>query len=622
MKRLILLILAGVIASAVSAQGIKREDLGRSEKLRILVDKVTMPEEDWHTKEWIVRETAEAGFNVFSPRLGNDDLVEVGQVTQWCDQYGIFHMPWMRGTLAAPDGPEADGKRVMWSNGAEQPLYSACSDEFWEWTQRYIVEYARMSAENEHIFGVFLDYENYASGAKMGNLYGITYEDVILQPFLVENDLELPDIEPGERKTWLEEQGMHEGFAQYQIDHWRARCKALREAVDEHDPTFQFCIYPAPGTPFMVEACYPEWSTDVAPAILADPWVYGRPSRFLPQAESLESNQRKLIGGMQIPEKAGIPFIYSGGIDPVVTGADPEFCGKNAVMISELTGGYWVFYEGPKYDEDHPEYFRWFAWANERITAGELQAWHEPRETEEGWALDVFARMDEDLELVMPEVTGETVEFPQVTFRNENLFLLAVKKGQVAEIVLENVPVGTYDSPMAWSLRNEKLEKIDSGMTPANEGGTIQFTPESDGVYMLGASAGRRGYRITSANVPVGLHASAGLAMIYAAERMYVHVPEGVDELAISADGMGGETVRVNILGPDGEVAATGQTTLVNAHVDVRAPVGDGADDVWSIATAKADEGVVEDYKLRIGEGVVPILSLSPDHVFRMRRGK
>ncbi len=110
--------------------------------------------------------------------------------------------------------------------------------------------------------------------------------------------------------------------------------------------------------------------------------------------------------------------------------------------------------------------------------------------------------------------------------------------------------------------------------------------------------------------------------MIYAAERMYVHVPEGVDELAISADGMGGETVRVNILGPDGEVAATGQTTLVNAHVDVRAPVGDGADDVWSIATAKADEGVVEDYKLRIGEGVVPILSLSPDHVFRMRRGK
>ncbi|HJN15994.1 MAG TPA: hypothetical protein QGH10_10905, partial [Armatimonadota bacterium] len=479
MKRLILLILAGVIASAVSAQGIKREDLGRSEKLRILVDKVMMPEEDWHTKEWIVRETAEAGFNVFSPRLGNDDLVEVGQVTQWCDQYGIFHMPWMRGTLAAPDGPEADGKRVMWSNGAEQPLYSACSDEFWEWTQRYIVEYARMSAENEHIFGVFLDYENYASGAKMGNLYGITYEDVILQPFLVENDLELPDIEPGERKTWLEEQGMHEGFAQYQIDHWRARCKALREAVDEHDPTFQFCIYPAPGTPIMVEACYPEWSTDVAPAILADPWVYGRPSRFLPQAESLESNQRKLIGGMQIPEKAGIPFIYSGGIDPVVTGADPEFCGKNAVMISELTGGYWVFYEGPKYDEDHPEYFRWFAWANERITAGELQAWHEPRETEEGWALDVFARMDEDLELVMPEVTGETVEFPQVTFRNENLFLLAVKKGQVAEIVLENVPVGTYDSPMAWSLRNEKLEKIDSGMTPANEGGTIQFTPES-----------------------------------------------------------------------------------------------------------------------------------------------
>jgi hypothetical protein len=41
---------------------------------RILVDKVMQPEGGWHTEEWMVAEAAAAGFNVWSPRQGNDDL--------------------------------------------------------------------------------------------------------------------------------------------------------------------------------------------------------------------------------------------------------------------------------------------------------------------------------------------------------------------------------------------------------------------------------------------------------------------------------------------------------------------------------------------------------------------
>ena len=36
-------------------------------------------------------------------------------------------------------------------------------------------------------------------------------------------------------------------------------------------------------------------------------------------------------------------------------------------MISEACDGYWVFYEGPKYDKDHPDYFQWFTRANRAI---------------------------------------------------------------------------------------------------------------------------------------------------------------------------------------------------------------------------------------------------------------
>ncbi|MEA1950339.1 MAG: hypothetical protein U9N87_03070, partial [Planctomycetota bacterium] len=261
------------------AKKIARADLGRSVKLTVLVDKVMQPQAGWVTEEWMIREAAAAGFNVFSPRVGYDRLDEVRRVAGWCKKYGIYHMPWMRGTLNAPDGSKADGKRVVWAGGNEQPLWSPNSDEFWRWTNRYIVEYAKISRENEHLMGVFLDYENYAP-RKQGDLYDLSYDDIIMGKFARSKRIELPRLDFDKRKSWLEERGLHEAFSEFQIDHWRQRCRELRKAVDRFDPTFQFCIYPAPGSPFMVKATYPEWSTEKAPIILADASVYGRPSRL------------------------------------------------------------------------------------------------------------------------------------------------------------------------------------------------------------------------------------------------------------------------------------------------------------------------------------------------------
>ncbi len=605
-------------ACGAAAQEVRREDLGRTEKLRILVDKVMQPEEEWTTKEWIVRETARAGFNVFSPRRGHERLDEVRRVTHWCEQYGIFHMPWMRGTLEAPGGPKADGKRVLWANGSEQPLWSPCSDEFWEWTTKYVVEYAKLGAETDRLVGVFLDYENYWRGGQ-GNLYRITYEDVILEPFLASKGLELPEVEPGARKAWLEARGLHDAFAAFQIDLWRRRCRKLREAVDRHDPAFQFCIYPAPGTPFMVEACYPEWSTRAAPIILADASVYGRPSRFLPQIEALEANRRKLVDRMKVPQEAGIPFIYSGGIDPVVRGADPEFCGKNAVTISEVTGGYWVFYEGVRYEKKHPDYFRWFAWANDRITSGRLATWREPRETPEQWVLGVFEKAGRNVRVAPPEVSGAAAEFERVVLRHDNLLLVAARAGRPVEIALRNVPVGRYQSMLVWDVRDTAMERIASGQIPHDASGTARFTPEEDGVYLLGVSSGSCAYTITRADAPLGILTSEGASLIYAARPMYFHVPRGVDEFAVTAKGSRAETVRVDVIDPNGKRAATGQTSPAQSSVRIEVPVGDGAGKTWSLATSRADEGVIEDYSLRFSSNVPPVLALVPEHVFTVK---
>jgi hypothetical protein len=621
--KLFVLLVSGIaiVLNGLAAERIHRQDLGRGVKLTVLVDKVMQPQAQWMTEEWMVKEAAEAGFNVFSPRRGHDRLDEVRQVTEWCEKYGIYHMPWMRGSLTAPEAAEADGKRVVWASGNEQPLWSPNSDEFWEWINRFIVEYAKISTESEHLIGVFLDYENYAPG-KEGNLYSLSYDDVIMGKFAQTKRLRLPKLDLAERKSWLENEGLHDEFSEFQISHWRERCRVSRKAVDEYNPKFQFCIYPAPGTLFMVEAIYSEWATQDAPLILADASTYGRPSQFLPQSDAVEANRRKLLSRMEVPRDAGIPFIYVGGIDPVVRGADPEFSGKNAVMISDVTDGYWIFYEGPTYTkQDHADYWKWFSWANKAIAEGNFNAQHEPRETaEDWWTLDVFKRTGERPKLITPEVTGEKIEYATVKLRRGNMLLIVGKAGRPFELVLQNYAVAQYKSFLAWELRDSKMTKVASGTIPHGEQGAITFTPEADGVYLLGVSAGRCAYSVVNSTVPIGLYAGEGLSLIYGVERLYFKVPDSVQEFTLTARGSGAETVRVNVFDPEGNQTATGQTTLKQEMVKIQVLAGEHTGDTWSLELTRADEGVLEDHSIKLDPNLPPILSLTPEHVFDTRR--
>ena len=397
-------VLAGVPPgpAAAAAARVPRRALGRDEKLRILVDKVMQPEAGWRTEEWMVAAAAGAGFNVWSPRIGHDDLEAVRQVNAWCAAHGMYHLPWMRGSLQAPDGPAAAGKRLVWASGAEQPLYSPNADELWEWASRYIVEYARLAARDSTLIGVFLDFENYAPGPGGGNLYELSYDDAILQEFAASRGLVLPRLALDARQRWLEEQDLHAAFADFQLERWRQRCRTLRQAVDAYAPEFQFCIYPAPGTLFMAAATYREWATAAAPLILADASIYGRPGVWAGHGEALQINHDMLAERLAwARSQPGGPFMYAGGLDPVVKGADPEFCGRNAVMSAELTDGYWVFYEGPSYTGTHREYFDWFARANQAIRAGDWPFWRAPRETPDTSGLTELPRRTDRPQLLL-----------------------------------------------------------------------------------------------------------------------------------------------------------------------------------------------------------------------------
>jgi hypothetical protein len=363
------------VVSVTMAQP-SRDELGRSNKLRVLVDKVLMADNKWVMTEDHVKEIAAAGFNVVSPRLGNDNLAEVRKIASLAQKHGIYHMPWMRGDMIAK------GKvKVVWASGGEQELASPNSDELWEWMNRTIVEYAKVSVEYPSLIGVFLDYENYSPGSE-GNLYALSYDDKIMGEFANAREIELPALALSERAKWLKERKLDGAFAAFQIDHWRQRCRTLRRLVDEINPRFQFCVYPAPGTLFITEAIYREWGTQAAPLILADPYIYGRPAGLMPHAESLQTNRQILERNQAFARERCEHLIYMGGLDPVVRGAGPEFCGRNAAMSATVTDGYWVFYEGPTYRTTHPEYFRWFRRANREIALGRADRfWQRPRRT-------------------------------------------------------------------------------------------------------------------------------------------------------------------------------------------------------------------------------------------------
>jgi hypothetical protein len=324
---------------------------------------------------------------------------------------------------------------------------------------------------------------------------------------------------------------------------------------------------------------------------------------------------------MQTPKNAGIPFIYVGGIDPVVRGADPEFSGKNAVMISEVTDGYWIFYEGPTYTEqDHADYWKWFTWANKAIANGNFRAQHEPRETaEEWWTLDEFERPKDSSKLVAPEVTGEKVEYPVVRLRRENLLLVAGKKGKPLDLVLQNHPISSYKSFLAWELRNLDMIKVASGTIQYAQSGTVTFIPEDDGIYLLGVTAGQCAYSVVSSTTPVGLYAGNRLSFIHAVNRIYFSVPDNVEQFTITARGSGAETVRVNVFSPEGNRVATGQTTLEQETVKIQVSAGDNSVGVWSLELTRADEGTLEDYSISLDPKLPPILSLKPGHVFGTR---
>ncbi len=377
----------------------RRNALGRTLKIRLMVDKVAMRDnEDNYMTEKHIQMYAQAGFNVLVPRNGADDYDYVREMAKLAGRYNVFYMPWIRGGRYTPDDRRSDipaipqRKKIVSKDGVVQTKYSPNSEELWTWFTETILTYARISTREPAIIGVFIDYENYAQPRGpnreklIGNLYSISYDQDIIDEFTKTKEINMPKLPPNQRHTWLIENNLLESFTQFQYQQWRIRARKLRRAVDAINPKFQFGVYPF-QTPFIQQAAWQEFSSKQAPVIIGDPSTYGRP-KAMNHLDGLKENQRLMREKGQFVEdfkrQNTVHLKLLGGIDPIVDQVpDQEFTGKNAAMISENSDGYWVFYELDKSltDAEHKKYVEWFSQANQAISEGRYDFWHEERQT-------------------------------------------------------------------------------------------------------------------------------------------------------------------------------------------------------------------------------------------------
>jgi hypothetical protein len=219
--------------------------------------------------------------------------------------------------------------------------------------------------------------------------------------------------------------------------------------------------------------------------------------------------------------------------------------------------------------------------------------------------------------LIAPEPPAEPVDLPLVKLRGANVLVLAGRAGHEAQVSIAYHQVGAVEAELSWKIMDADRNMIAEGVGEKQEGVTLAFAPEADGIYYVLASAQSSAWSVQRTNVPVGLYVGAKLHTMSGAGRLYFAVPEGVEQFTLLPAGSSAhETVRVDVYDADGTQVATGQSTEEALEAEIVVDAGGHAGQVWSLAIVKADVGILEDNYLTLPEPLPPVVSLVPEQAF------
>jgi hypothetical protein len=591
-------------ASALPAEAADRDALGEADKYRILVvTRGTVPIPGSRVggnplrksiAEDVFSMAATDRFNVIGcSAKAPFDLDRVRREANWAQKHGISYVCWLRGKTAAGAGP-----KYTWHDGTLQNEASPNSDVFWSFLTERIIGYAKVSRENPTLIGTFVDFENYhAPRSGTGTLYTLSYDNEILARFAKSEGIALPNSLPKQRKTWLEAKKLHDAFAAYQVALWRQRCRKLRGAVDEINPRFQIVCCPGEGrSDFLIRAFYRELSTRQAPLVIATEGTYGRATNLTPQEIALDANRKHVEDGVAFFKTQKIPFQFLGGIDPIVRGADPEFCARNAVAISQPSSGYWVFNEGPAFGTPAQKSYReWFARANAALKSGNYAFQNAKRVTAHPM-IGIYPGMKLKPFTAAAMPANAANKTPLIQFGQTTVVLL--RAGEELRARIEAVELRKNRPPVEYLVVGPDGNELEYGNVVPCTTKAIAVEAQTDGLHVIAVGAGKLGTRVSVENQYACTVISRKQLTLYGNHPDLYFVPLAAEEavvvdLELECPWFGSSVGKVELVasGPDGSEALRQQVLPKRIH-QIRIPVpASQTGRAWRISLTESRKG-------------------------------
>ncbi|MDO4583602.1 MAG: right-handed parallel beta-helix repeat-containing protein [Planctomycetia bacterium] len=219
--------------------------------------------------------------------------------------------------------------------------------------------------------------------------------------------------------------------------------------------------------------------------------------------------------------------------------------------------------------------------------------------------------ISKDLQFV--GATSPTLQpLPEVRLRHSGTFYFYARKGETAQIVLKQLPVGKNPpTPMQVTLQTPAGKEISLEELPLGMEKRYEIAISQTGLYQI--SAGRTSHAVTvrSSNVAVTFSAKPYAPLIGLPGTLTFWVPPGTKAWGLKVFGNGEERLKLTLLNPQGNVAFSRDniSTVTWFYPSEEELSQTGA---WRLVVERPEKGVLEDYGIAL-EGIVPLLSPCAD---------
>ncbi len=217
-----------------------------------------------------------------------------------------------------------------------------------------------------------------------------------------------------------------------------------------------------------------------------------------------------------------------------------------------------------------------------------------------------------DLIRALPDAPIAADEAEPLVARRGGTWLVLVGEDRQIDVTAIGVRVGPqYAHRPSWQVTSADGEAIASGHMPMPGEAELSVEVPEPGLYQIQANAGMNGCAFVFHNAPAVL-VGPGRALCERPGAMYFFVPEGCEQFTVTLFAGKGESARMRIFRPDGELAFDDDSLTNDAVPATITTAAAERGRAWRLQIDEAPEGMLEDYSVLLGDDLPPYLATSP----------